>query len=276
MGKLLTSAQIDDFCEQGFLSPIDVMSESEALEYAARLEAAERKYPDELNAQNRNNPHLAFKFFDELAHHPVILDAVEDLIGPDFALWGSVLFAKDRQSEHYVSWHQDATYMGIEPHHFVTPWLALSASNLESGCMSMIPGSHKCDIQNHEETFAENNILTRGQKIPDVDESSAVHLILKPGQMSIHHARVIHGSQPNRSDHRRVGYAIQGYVPAGARQVLGDNCWLPVRGHFAQPDFEYLDRPEFDLDPRGVTARQRANRNWADILYRGAGRKRAY
>lgn len=276
MGKVLAQAQIDSFHAQGFVSPVDVMSEAEALDYAARLQAAERRYPQELNPENRNNPHLAFRFLDELVHHPVVLDAVEDLIGPDFALWGSVLFAKEPQTEHYVSWHQDATYMGLEPHNFVTPWLALSESNLESGCMSMIPGSHRDGIQSHEDSFAENNILTRGQNISGVNEEDAVHLLLKPGQMSLHHARVIHGSQPNRSGYRRLGYAIQAFVPAGTRQVLGGNYWLPMRGDFTGPDFGYLERPGYDMDPKGAAARERVNRNWADILYQGAGRKRAY
>ena len=276
MGKVLTQAQIDSFREQGFVSPIDVMSEDEALDYARRLEAAEQEYPDELNPENRNNVHLSFKLFDELAFHPILLDAVEDLIGADFSLWGSVLFAKEPQSSHFVSWHQDGTYMGLKPHDYVTPWIALTESNLESGCMSMIPGSHRDGIRNHEDTFGENNILTRGQNIADVDENKAVHLILKPGQMSIHHAEVIHGSQPNRSQKRRVGFAIQVFAPAGVRQVAGENYWLPVRGDCAQEDFEYLDRPDFDMDPRGVNSRKRANDNWANILYQGARQKRAY
>ena len=232
MGKALSQAQIDQYHEQGFLSPIDVMPEEEALEYAQRLQTAELEYPEALNAQNRNNPHLAFKFLDELVHHPLVLDAVEDLIGPAFSLWGTVLFIKEPQSSHFVSWHQDATYAGVAPHDYVTPWLALTPSNLETGCMSMIPGSHKDAIQPHEETFHEDNILTRGQKIDAVDESIAVDLILKPGQMSLHHATVIHGSQPNRSRQRRVGFAMQAYVPAGGRQTLGENYWLPVRGDF--------------------------------------------
>ena len=276
MGKVLTQAQIDSFHQQGFVSPVEVMSEAEALDYAAQLEAVERRYPQQLNSENRNNPHLAFRIFDELVHHPVVLDAVEDLLGPDFALWGSVLFAKEPQTEHYVSWHQDATYMGIEPHNFVTPWLALSESNLESGCMSMIPGRHREGIRHHDDTFAANNILTRGQHVAGVDESEAVHLLLKPGQMSLHHARVIHGSQPNRSGYRRLGYAIQAFVPAGSRQVQGSNYWLPMRGKFAGDDFDYLERPTADMDARGVAARRRVNQNWADILYQGARQKRAY
>lgn len=276
MPKILTQQQVEQYRQQGFLSPIDVMSEDEASRYAQQLQAAEVEYPQELNAENRNNPHLAFGFLDQLAHHPVILDAVEDLIGPDFALWGSVLFIKEPETRYYVSWHQDATYVGISPHDYVTPWLALTPSDRETGCMSMIPGSHRDDIQPHLETFHDDNILTRGQAIQEVDESVAVDLILRPGQMSLHHCRVIHGSQPNRSQQRRVGFALQGYVPAGGRQYLGANYWLPIRGNFMQADFIELERPASDMDPQALGERRKANQNWADILYQGAGRKRAY
>lgn len=276
MPKILSRQQIEQYREQGFLSPVDVMPEAEALGYARQLQEAERAFPQALNAENRNNPHLAFKFLDELVHHPVILDAVEDLIGPDFALWGSVLFIKEPETRHYVSWHQDATYVGISPHDYVTPWLALTPSNRETGCMSMIPGSHRGEVKSHLETFHDDNILTRGQAIQDIDASVAVDLILQPGQMSLHHCKVIHGSQPNRSRQRRSGFAIQGYMPAGARQYLGANYWLPIRGSFMQPDFIELGRPAADMDPAAIAERQRVNENWADILYQGASQKRAY
>lgn len=276
MPKYLTQQQVDEYREQGFLAPIDVMSEDAAEHYASRLEAAERDYPLELNAENRNNAHLAFKFLDELAHHPVILNAVEDLIGASFSLWGTVLFIKEPQSNQFVSWHQDATYMGITPHNFVTPWLALSPSNLETGCMSMIPGSHCGDIRPHEDTFGEDNILTRGQKIADVDAAARIDLILRPGQMSLHHARVIHGSQPNRGKQRRVGVALQAYMPSGAAQTIGENLWLPIRGNCTHPEMIRLRRPKNDMGVDAVAERARANRNYSDILYRGASRKRAY
>lgn len=276
MPKFLNQNQIDQFHEEGFLSPIDVMSEDEALSYRHRLEAAEKDYPQALNAENRNNPHLSFCFLDELAHHPIVLDVVEDLIGPDISLWGSVLFIKEPSSPHYVSWHQDVTYMGIKPHNFVTPWIALSPSNLESGGMSMIPGSHRQQIQKHEETFAEDNILTRGQIINNVDESLAVDLILRPGQMSVHHAEVIHGSKPNLSQQRRIGYALQAYMPPPIRQVLGENYWLPVRGKDWHDNTPRLTRPKVDMDADSIANRKRANDNWADILYQGAEKKRAY
>lgn len=276
MPKFLSQSQVDQFYEEGFLSPLDVLSEDEAQSYKSRLEAAEQNYPQALNAENRNNPHLAFRFLDELVHHPIVLDAVEDLIGPDISLWGSVLFIKEPTTSHYVSWHQDATYMGVEPHDFVTPWIALSSSNLESGCMSMIPGSHKQHIQGHRDTFDEDNILTRGQVIEHVDESSAVNLVLKPGQMSIHHAEVIHGSRPNLSQRRRIGYAMQAYMPPPAKQVLGENHWLPIRGRDWHDNSRRLTRPVADMDAEGITNRKLANDNWAGILYQGAEQKRAY
>lgn len=276
MPKVLTQQQIDQYHEQGFISPIDVMPEDEALSYRHRLEAIERDYPDEINAKNRNNAHLSFACLDELVHHPVIVDAVEDLIGANISLWGSVLFIKEPHSAGYVSWHQDATYMGIEPHDFVTPWLALTHSHRDNGCMSMIPGSHIDAIHSHEDTFAEDNILTRGQVVPGVDAASAVDLILRPGQMSLHHAKTIHGSQPNHSDQRRIGFAIQSYTPAHVQQSIGEKYRLPIRGEVDDKDGIVLRRPRFDHDPQGVAQRQKVNDNLADILYRGAKKKRAY
>jgi hypothetical protein len=142
--------------------------------------------------------------------------------------------------------------------------------------MSMIPESHRDVIQAHEETFHEDNILTRGQQIQDIDESVAVDVILKPGQMSLHHARTIHASQPNRSTQRRVGFAMQAYVPGDGRQLLGENYWLPMRGDFMDSDSIELKRPLRDMDPASIAERQRVNQNWADILYQGSSQKRNY
>ena len=181
MSKILTADQIQEYHENGFVSPIRVMSEDEACSIKTKLEEAEKKFPQEFNPENRNNLHLIFPFLDELAHNSVIVDAVEDLLGPDISLWASVMFSKDPATDHFVSWHQDATYMGMNSCDFLTLWIALTQSNIEMGCMTMIPGSHKQNIRKHEDTFAENNILTRGQVVKDVDESMLVDLILKPG-----------------------------------------------------------------------------------------------
>lgn len=277
MPRVLTKLQIEQYHDQGFISPIRVISEQEALSIKDELEQVEKEFPEEINSESRNNLHLSFAFLDALAHNKIIVDAIEDLIGPDISLWASVMFIKEPSSKQYVSWHQDATYMGLDSLDFPTPWIALSPSNIETGCMTMIAGSHKTKIQNHEDTFAENNILTRGQVIQDVDESKAVDLILQPGEMSIHHGAVIHGSQPNNSNQRRIGFSLQSYMPNNVKQIVGRNLWTHVRGQKRQDnDGMLLDRPRFNMDPNTVAQRKIANENLSEILYKGAKEKRNY
>ncbi|MDE0975723.1 MAG: phytanoyl-CoA dioxygenase family protein [Arenicellales bacterium] len=276
MPRILSTQQVEHFYEFGYCAPVDVMSEDEAHALKLRVEAAEAAYPEELSPTNRNNPHLAFKCIDEIAHHSVIVDAVSDLIGPDILLYGCVLFFKEPRSEGFVSWHQDGTYMGLEPHTFVTPWLALTPSNSELGCVKVIPGSHKGDILKHHDSFGKDNILTRGQAIEDIDESAAVDLVLRPGQISLHHARTVHGSMPNRGDQRRLGVALQCYMRPECKQVIGENLVQVVRGCTDLSGYSILKRPVEDMDAAAVGERERANTNWAEILYQGASQVRAY
>tara|TARA_B100000959_G_scaffold88367_1_gene93709 strand:- start:2070 stop:2903 length:834 start_codon:yes stop_codon:yes gene_type:complete len=277
MSKVLTKSQIEQYHDEGFISPVRVISEQEAHLIKQELEMVEAEFPEEINAESRNNLHLSFAFLDALAHNEIIVDAMEDLIGPNISLWASVMFIKEPSSKHYVSWHQDATYMGLDSLNFPTPWVALSPSNKETGCMTMIAGSHKTKIQEHEDTFAENNILTRGQVIQNVDESKAVDLILEPGEMSIHHGAVIHGSQPNNSTHRRIGFSLQSYMPPNIKQIVGRNIWTHVRGKKREDeDGILLDRPKFNMDPATVEQRRIANENMSEILYNGAKIKRNY
>jgi ectoine hydroxylase-related dioxygenase (phytanoyl-CoA dioxygenase family) len=187
------------------------------------------------------------------------------------------MFIKDASTNHFVSWHQDATYMGMNSSDFLTPWFALTPSTIEMGCMSMIPGSHKQSIRKHEDTFAENNILTRGQVIKDVDKSKAVDLILKPGEMSIHHGAVIHGSKPNKSKQRRIGFSLQSYMTPSVEQIVGKNIWMHIRGKKRKDrDGMRLYRPQYDMDIRSVSQRKFANENYSNILYNGSKIKRKY
>ena len=277
MPKVLTKEQIEQYHDEGFISPVRVISEAQALSIKSQLEQVEAEFPDEINAESRNNLHLSFAFLDALAHNKIIVDAMEDLIGPDIALWASVMFIKEPSSKQYVSWHQDATYMGLDSIDFPTPWIALSPSNIETGCMTMIAGSHHSEIQNHEDTFAENNILTRGQVISNIDRSKAVDLILEPGEMSIHHGAIIHGSQPNKSNQRRIGFSLQSYVPPSIKQVVGKNIWTHIRGQ-KRKDINgiELSRPNYNMDPITVEQRRVAEENLSEILYKGAKLKRKY
>jgi len=276
MNKVLTPEQVEHYHENGFVSPIDVMSAKEANQYRLKLEKTERDFPEEVHAKNRNNAHLSLSFLDEIVHNAVILGAVEDLIGPNISLWGTVLFIKEAASAGYVSWHQDATYMGMNHNNFVTPWLALTPSNRDNGCMSMLPGSHNKSIVPHEDTYDDDNILTRGQVVTDIDVSNPVDLILEAGQMSLHHGEIVHGSQPNNSDKRRIGFAMQSYMSPDIKQVVAKNYWMQIQGDNTRTDSVNLERPKFDMDPDGVSTRRMVNQNFADILYHGADQRREY
>ena len=273
MGKKLTDAQIEAFHRDGFVSPIDVFSEDEALRLRNAFEEAEKKWPEAFTGAERNNAHLNITCLDEIAHHSQLVDAIEDLIGPNILNYGTVIFIKEPKDPGFVSWHQDARYMGLEPHVGVTAWVALSNADDESGCMQMIPGSQH-DLLDHIDTYGEANILARGQQVKDVDETKAVSTPLRPGQMSLHSACVIHSSQPNRSNDRRIGFVIQSFIPPNVRQTVVETGAQLVRGTDTYGNFRPLSRPKTDMDPEDLAAKAWVNNVWAEILYTGAERRR--
>ena len=165
---------------------------------------------------------------------------MEGVIGPNILVWGANFFLKEPRSDAYVSWHQDATYWGLEPSDVVTAWIALTPSTIESGCMRVVPGTHKDGIMVHKETWAQDNLLSRGQEIAvDVDLDKVVDVVLKPGEMSLHHVDIAHNSEPNRSAQRRIGFAIR-YVGAHVKQAGGvrDKAML-VRGEDRWHHFDH-------------------------------------
>ena len=199
MPKRLTSAQQAAYHRDGYVAPIDIFDADEVAAIRSALEAAEADHGEVMQGPGRNNAHYVLPVLDSIAHDSRILDAVEDLIGPDINVAGTTLFIKEPETKGFISWHQDARYIGLEPHDWVTAWLAISDVNEENGCMRMVPGTHAAPLVDHVDTFGEDNLLTRGQTVPDVDEAATVPVPLKPGQLSLHHPRVVHGSGPNRS-----------------------------------------------------------------------------
>ena len=137
-----------------------------------------------------------------------VLDVVEDLIGPNIYALSSRFWMKPGQDGSFVSWHQDSAYFGLEPNELVTVWLALTDSTPENGCVRVIPGTHEGEIYSHVETYDDKNLLARGQSIEDIDDSDAVDLVLKAGQFSCHHERIVHGSDVNDTDRMRIGVGI--------------------------------------------------------------------
>jgi Phytanoyl-CoA dioxygenase (PhyH) len=266
----LTREQKERYAKDGCVFPIDVLTRAEAARCRRRLEEVEARCG---NLHYSPKPHLTSTFVDELIRDARILDPVEAIIGPDILVWDSTFIIKEARDARFVSWHQDLTYWGLEPPDVVSVWLALSPSTPESGCMRFVPGSHTAQLPHHD-TFAEQNILSRGQEVTvSVDEREAVDIVLAPGQMSLHHGRVVHGSAPNRSGDRRIGFNVQ-YLPTHVRQVVGrrDSATL-VRGGDRYDHFEKERRPSADFTREALLMFRRAIvERRSDYLHRGANR----
>ena len=149
------------------------------------------------------------------------------MLGEDVLLWSMDWFIKE-PGPAFVSYHQDATYWGLEPHHVATAWVALSDASPRTGPMRFIPGSHKGPLYEQDDTYEANNLLSRGQRVKtEVDETQGVLAPLAAGEMSLHHVRTIHGSDPNLTGDRRIGMVLR-YCATDVRQtkVEGDRAIL--------------------------------------------------
>ena len=271
--SVLTDQEVHSFSERGYHFPTRILTSNEAAGYRARLEAFERSQGGPLSGSLRNKPHLLFTWIDELTRHAKILDSVEAILGANLLVWSSSFFTKEANDPAFVSWHQDSTYWGLSSPDVVTAWVGFTDSNVSNGCMQVIPGTHLKDQLPHKDTFAENNLLTRGQEVAvDVNPGAAVDVVLQAGEMSLHHVRLVHGSPPNGSNDRRIGYAIR-YVPTYVRQVAGarDSAML-VRGIDTYRHFDPEPRPKVDFGEDERAFHAAVNEESMRILYRGTAK----
>ena len=267
---MLSVKELKDYKDNGFVAPIDVLSTEEVKEIREEIEHIEKKWPDELVGLGRNNVHYISPIFDQVCHHSKILDAVESIIGKDILVGGTTLFIKDPDKKGFVSWHQDAKYIGFEPYNWVTAWLAITDANEENGCMRMWAGSHKEKIKYHKDTYDKNNLLTRGQTVQNVPVEKTTPNILKAGQLSLHHPMVVHGSGPNKSNKRRIGFVIQSYIGANVNQVLGKIFVQQARGKDKFKYHEHTKRPVELMNKNDMIFKNKANEELSKIFYKDA------
>jgi non-heme Fe2+,alpha-ketoglutarate-dependent halogenase len=217
MGKKLSQAQVAGFHEQGFLYPIAAFSSEQATTYLRKLQAAEAINAGVMGRSFNSKAHLLFKWADEIIRNSEVVDAIEDLLGPNIRVLHTTLWPKNPHDGTYVSWHQDGTYFGLEPATQVTAWVALSDAPIQAGCMEVVPGSHLLGELHHGELASSTNLLSKGQTIDvEFDQSRTEFMPLSAGQFSLHHTRLVHSSGPNRCDYRRVGFGIV-YVSTDVR-----------------------------------------------------------
>lgn len=217
----------EDYNRDGFVSGIPLLSSQQAADHRANMEAVEAEH-GALHYQSKM--HTLLDFTAQIAVNDKILDLVEAVLGPDILLYDVTFIVKEPGTESFVSWHQDLTYWGLSNDEQVSMWLALSPATEISGCMRMVPGSHKNGLMKHEDLRDARNVLHRGQSVEGVDENEAMLCPLQPGEASFHHGWTLHASMPNRSDDRRIGLNVQ-YINPSARQTLNPNATATlVRG----------------------------------------------
>jgi len=272
----LNEKQLKDYEDYGFVAPINVLTLEEATKIKEEIEYIEKKWPDELIGLGRNNVHYISPIFDQVCHNSKILDAVESIIGKDILVGGTTLFIKDTDKKGFVSWHQDAKYIGFEPHNWVTAWLAITDANEENGCMRMWSGSHKEKIKKHKDTFNENNLLTRGQTVQNVPLEDTTPNILKAGQLSLHHPMIVHGSGSNKSNTRRIGFVIQSYIGTNVDQVIGKVYVQQARGKDNFKYHEHTKRPSELMNKEDINIRIKANNELSKIFYNDAKKQGKY
>jgi non-haem Fe2+, alpha-ketoglutarate-dependent halogenase len=241
-----------DFDRQGYVFPVSVLDPATTERYRAhyldfyqRHQQLLQTLPPNQRWQVNSDTHFAFRWVDELTREPAILEAVQQVLGPDILAWNTVWFVKMPGDKTFITLHQDGAYWGLEPMEVLTAWVALSPATPENGCMRVLPGSHQGPALPQRDTFNPDNALTRGQEVAvPLDEAAAVSMALQPGEMSMHHLWIVHGSDANHTDIPRIGLAIR-YVSPKVRQSNGVKPFaMLVRGQDLHGNFSLTDRPK--------------------------------
>lgn len=229
----LARPQVDQFRRDGYLAPVSALDEAEvralvdwllAFEGGSGASRRERR-----ETYLRLKPHLLFPEIDAVVRHPRILDSIEALIGPDILVWSSSFMIKDPEDGTYASWHQDSHGTRLYGDQLVSAWIALEDVDPENSAMRIIPGSHRDGSRPHRVRADRANLVIAGEHLEDVDDAPAIHVVLRAGEMSLHHFHVVHGSPPNRSRRSRIGFVVR-YFPAWMSAEGGLSSALLVRG----------------------------------------------
>jgi hypothetical protein len=254
MHKVLTKEEVEGFHSNGYLFPFDLYTREEALALQKRYAETEAAAGDELQKRYRVKAQLPFPWLCDIVQNPRLLDAVEDLIGPDILCWGTSFFSKKAHDPRYVSWHTDSFYYGFDPPGTLSAWVSFNDSTIESGCVQYIPGTHKGPLAVHAFRPHPNNLVGNGQTVVDVDESKAVNAVLRAGQVVFHHESIVHGSGPNNADHPRIGFVIHYIAPNVRETRFPDATAMLLRG---EDRYGYWGRdpaPKCDFDPDCIRA----------------------
>jgi len=231
--------QIEAYQRDGFVFPIEILSRSEVDGFRDAFESLIEKSRD-YSPKRFDRLHLFFDWAYQIVTHNALLDVVEAILGNDILVYGTLVLAKQPHDLRYASWHQDSFYSGLHLTPSTTAWIALTPSHQGNGCMRVIPGSHRLGSLDHESVANDPHMLNRrGERIKtDVNESEAVDVVLKPGEISLHQSTLVHGSTPNTSAEPRIGFIVR-FVTSQMRNP--NTRLMRVRG---DGDCSHLDLAE--------------------------------
>lgn len=252
MPNVLTREQIAAYERDGFLFPIDVYTRQEAAELSRKLEEVEAGVGHELQLKYRIKAHLPFPWLCDVVRSERLLDAVEDIIGPNILCWGASFFAKKAHDPRFISWHTDSFYYNFEPPETLSAWVSFNDATAESGCVRYIPGSHKWPAPQHEFRPHPHNLAGDGRTVVGLDERHAVDAVLKAGQVVFHHESVIHCSGPNNASHPRVGFVIHYVAPCVRDRLVEHPTAMLVRGTDPHGYWGRDPEPAVDFDPECI------------------------
>jgi ectoine hydroxylase-related dioxygenase (phytanoyl-CoA dioxygenase family) len=266
---MLSREQIEAYHRDGYSFPHKALSDAELTECRDGLARYEEWLGNPVNKGDwrwRSQAYAFLPWMDRLARHPRVLDAVEDLIGPDILVFTATFFIKEAHSETFAAWHQDATYFGLTPYEHVTAWIALTDATREAGCMEVISSHGKPRQLHHAALGLQNSINGGGQQIvEEFEQSGGVMMEVPAGSFSLHHTLCSHRSAPNRADYRRVGIGIS-YIPAHCKLTSTVRMLTPlVRGRNTGGNFDILPPPsEGEFHPSAVARHEDAYRRYRD------------
>lgn len=247
-GSILTDVEFSDYEELGFLHSIPILSGDEVRKYRAEVDKTFRALG--CHVTRLDAPHLFFRWAWDLSTHPRVLDCLEQLLGPNILLKSTRVFYKYGRSDSVVGWHQDGITERIIDAHVPAIWLGLTAATVENGCLRVVPRSHRLGLIPHANRPDANNLTTEGLTA-QTEIDAPYDIVMRPGEMSLHHPLVLHGSNANRSGDSRIGFSAT-YAASAHPGSLTAVAW--VRGDGPRHCFEVIDKPPAASLEEAVTA----------------------
>ena len=263
MAKILSETKLQQFELQGFLAGLDVFSVRQCEEFRSHTEEFEHHHPDDVSWALDIKCNLLFDWVYELSTFPLLLDIVSELIGPDVLLTNSIFRIKEPLSSTHYGWHQDAARIQVNPA-FVIVYISISDATTENGCLRVIPGSNQRIEPFHLVSYAERQVA----RVSHVDESNAVDMVLRQGQVGIFDCNTIHGSSSNNSRNRRFAL-VNDYTPAAAQQSVGTGSGQLVRGLNSRKLWGEEPKPQGSFSENNIIGRREILNSYPENVLMG-------